>query len=136
MKLLKFILILIGLNVYCQEVPAKKWITDENFEEKANGKNAFGDDEEIVIIEFWAEFNKENAFNQWEKLTGCAYYRVNITNAPIAKKKYRIRMTPTLIIFKDGMKENIFKAGLDLLLPASFQDVQDAINEAKKAGAF
>ena len=45
-------------------------------------------------------------------------------------------MTPTIIVFKDGMKENIFKAGLDLLLPASLEDIQNAIDEAKKAGAF
>jgi len=45
-------------------------------------------------------------------------------------------MAPTLIVFKDGMKETVFKAGLDLLFPASFKEVQDAINEAKKAGAF
>tara|TARA_R100001377_G_scaffold62125_1_gene38015 strand:+ start:296 stop:706 length:411 start_codon:yes stop_codon:yes gene_type:complete len=136
MKIIKFILILITFNIYSQEVPSDQWITDNNFESKANGKNAFGDDEEVVVIEFWAEFNKDNAFSEWSKLNGCAYYRVNIADAPAAKKKYRIRMTPTIIVFKDGMKENIFKAGLDLLLPASLEDIQNAIDEAKKAGAF
>jgi len=136
MKLLKFILILITFNIYSQEVPSDQWINDDNFELKANGKNAFGDDEQIVVIEFWAEFNKDNAFSEWSKLNGCAYYRVDIADAPAAKKKYRIRMAPTLIVFKDGMKETVFKASLDLLFPASFKEVQDAINEAKKAGAF
>ena len=45
-------------------------------------------------------------------------------------------MAPTLIVFKDGMKETVFKAGLDLLFPASFSEVQQAVNDALKAGSF
>ena len=30
-------------------------------------------------------------------------------------------MVPTLIIFKEGIKEEMFKAGLDLVLPAEFK---------------
>jgi len=70
MKLLKFILILITFNIYSQEVPSDQWINDDNFELKANGKNAFGDDEQIVVIEFWAEFNKDNAFRSEERREG------------------------------------------------------------------
>jgi len=45
-------------------------------------------------------------------------------------------MAPTLIIFKDGVKENVFKAGLDLLLPADLEEIQEAINEVNKASQF
>ena len=136
MKLLKFILILITFNIYSQEVPSDQWVNDDNFELKANGKNAFGDDEQIVVIEFWAEFNKDNAFSEWSKLNGCAYYRVDIADAPAAKKKYRIRMAPTLIVFKDGMKETVFKAGLDLLLPTDLNEIKESIIEINKASKF
>ena len=30
-------------------------------------------------------------------------------------------MVPTLVIFKEGIKEIMFKAGLDLILPAEFK---------------
>ena len=45
-------------------------------------------------------------------------------------------MAPTIIIFKDGIKETVFKAGLDLTLPADLSDIQEAINEVNKASQF
>jgi len=119
------------------DVPEKYWIDDTNFEEKINIKEAFGDDNnKPVVVEFWAKFNEENCFAQWEELEDAVYYRVDIANAPQAKKKYKVRMAPTLIIFKDGFKEEVFKAGLDLTLPADLSDVQSAINEVNNASKF
>ena len=37
---------------------------------------------------------------------------------------------------KDGIKETVFKAGLDLTLPADLNDIQEAINEVNKASQF
>jgi hypothetical protein len=54
----------------------------------------------------------------------------------MAKKKYKVRMAPTLIIFKEGVKEEIFKAGLDLLLPTNLSEVQGAIDEINTASKF
>ena len=45
-------------------------------------------------------------------------------------------MVPTLIVFKEGIKEKMFKAGLDLMLPASLNEIQEAIDEINKASAF
>ena len=89
----------------------------------------------IVVVEFWAEFNKENCFNEWEQLE-VPYYRVDISKAPQAKKKYRVRMAPTIIIFNQGSKEKVFKAGLDLLLPTDLNEIQESIIEINKASKF
>ena len=35
-----------------------------------------------------------------EKLKNVTYYRVDIAKAPLAKKKYRVRMAPTLSCYK------------------------------------
>jgi len=119
------------------DVPDKYWIDDTNFEEKINIKEAFGDDNnKPVIVEFWAKFNEANCFAQWKELKDVVYYRVDIAYAPDAKKKYKVRMAPTLIIFKDGFKEEVFKAGLDLTLPADLADVQEAIDEVNNASKF
>ena len=64
------------------------------------------------------------------------YYRVNIADAPAAKKKYKVRMAPTLILFKGGIKEDVWKAGLDLELPADLKEIQEAINEVNEASKF
>jgi len=119
------------------DVPDEYWIDDTNFEDKINTNNAFGDDEiKPVVIEFWAKFNEANCFAEWEQLEDVVYYRVDIAKAPIAKKKYRVRMAPTVMIFKDGIKETVFKAGLDLTLPADLNDIQEAINEINNASKF
>ena len=90
----------------------------------------------IVVIEFWAKFNEANAFPDWDKLQDVQYVRVDIGKAAKAKKEFRIRMAPTLIIFKDGIAEESFKAGLDLECPVDLVELQEAIEEVKTAGAF
>ena len=134
----QLILLLIPFITFAQsDVPEKYWIDDTNFEEKINIKEAFGDDNnKPVVVEFWAKFNEANCFADWDKLENAVYYRVNIADAPAAKKKYKVRMAPTIIIYKDGFKEEVFKAGLDLTLPADLSDVQEAINEVNNASKF
>ena len=132
MKYLNIILLLLCFNSYSQE-----WITDNNFDSKINEKQAFGDDQTLpVVVEFWAEFNDSNKFNEWDKLENVVYYRADITKCPIAKKKYKVRMVPTIIIFKEGIKEEMFKAGLDLMLPADLNEIQEAVNEINTASKF
>jgi thiol-disulfide isomerase/thioredoxin len=132
------IILLIPFYAFTQaSVPDKYWIDDANFENKIAQVSSFGDNNfETIVIEFWAEFNKENCFAEWNKIKNAKYYRVDIAKAPKAKKKYRIRMAPTLIIFKNGEKQTIFKAGLDLLLPADLAEIQEAINEVNTASSF
>ena len=116
---------------------SQTWADDSSLEEILNSKSAFGDDEtSIVVVEFWAKFNAANAFPDWDKLQDVQYIRVDIGKAAKAKKEYRIRMAPTLIIFKDGIAEESFKAGLDLECPVDLVELQEAIEEVKTAGAF
>ena len=129
---LVLILLLSSLSMYSQE-----FIDDSNFEEKINQRHAFGDDEfNIVVIEFYVEFNKQNAFKDWDKLTGVKYFRVDISKAPKAKKEFRVRMAPTLIVFNQGLKEEVFKAGLDLLCPVTLEELNKSLEELKTANKF
>ena len=131
-KFIFIVLLYLPLLSFSQE-----YIDDSNFDDKINEQSAFGDDESsIVVIEFWAKFNEANAFADWNKIEGAKYYRVDLAKAPKAKKKYRIRMAPTLIIFKDGINEESFKAGLDLECPVTLEELQEAIEEVKTAGSF
>ena len=130
-KIITLLLLLAPIMSFSQE-----WVDDQSIDKVLNSKSAFGDDEsKIVVIEFWAKFNEANAFADWSKVKE-QYYRVDIGKAPSAKKKYRVRMAPTIIIFKDGVAEESFKAGLDLECPVSLEELQEAIEEVKTAGAF
>ena len=132
MKYLIIILLLLSFNTSAQE-----WITDNNFEKSINTNEAFGDDETMpIVVEFWAEFNKDNAFKDWKKLQGVQYYRCDISKSPESKKEFRIRMAPTIIIFVDGIKEETFKAGLDLLCPVELPELNEAIQQAQKSSQF
>lgn len=132
------ILILIPFLSFSQvEVPDKFWLDDVDFENKINEKQAFGDNNNLpVVVEFWAKFNEVNCFAEWDKLKNAIYYRVDIAKSPEAKKKYRVRMAPTIILFKDGIKETVWKAGLDLELPTNLKEIQESINEVNKANKF
>ena len=131
------IIILFPLLSFAQsQVPEKYWLDDSKFE-AAISNDAFGDDNDsTIVVEFWAKFNEENCFADWNKLQDADYYRVDISKAPKTKKEYRVRMAPTILIFKNGVVEESFKAGLDLLLPTNLAEIQESINEINKASNF
>ena len=119
-----FLLLIPFLSFSQQDVPDKYWIDDSNFEEKINEHHRFGDDDKLpIVVEFWAKFNEANCFAEWDQIENAVYYRVDISKAPISKKEYRVRMAPTIILFKGGVKEDIWKAGFDLVLPADLEAV-------------
>ena len=132
------ILLLFSVLAHAQsDVPEKYWIDDSNFEDTIGNDNAFGDDNsETIVVEFWAKFNEANCFNEWKEIKDASYYRVDISKAPQAKKKYRVRMVPTVLVFKSGSMEKIFKAGLDLTLPVGLAEIQETINEINLASNF
>lgn len=124
--------LLTPLLTYSQE-----FIESSEFENKVKPKSNFGEDEiKIVVIEFWAKFNAQNDFKDWDKIEGADYYRVDISQASDLKKEYKIRMAPTLIIFKDGIKQISYKAGLDLVCPTTLEELQEDIDELKTASKF
>ena len=88
----QLILLLIPFLTFSQvSVPDKYWVEDKGFEDAINVNSAFDDDNnEPVLIEFWAKFNEENCFADWDKVENVSYYRVDISKAPLAKKKYRL----------------------------------------------
>ena len=126
------LIILISFQSYGQE-----FIDDSKFETKINEKHSFGDDEQnIVVVEFWAKFNEANAFADWDKVKGVKYFRIDVATSPLMKKKYRIRMAPTIILFNKGIKEDTWKAGLGLECPVDLDELQEAVEEVKTADKF
>ena len=115
---------------------SQEFIEESDFEEVISGTSAFGENESVVVIEVWAEFNKDNAFHDWKKLEGVKYARINLAKAPGIKKKYRVRMVPTILVFKDGYKELEYKAGLDLACPVTLEELVEDIEELQKASQF
>ena len=130
------IIILLSLLMSTQ-LYSQQWINDLNFESEVQQKHPFGDDEvTITVVEFWVEFNKVNEFKEWKSLKGVTYLRCNVESAPKSKKKYRISMAPTLLIFVDGVLEKSIKSGLDLVLPKDLVEIQEEIDELREGNKF
>ena len=71
---MKNLLLIIGFLSLPFSVFSQEFINDKNFDEKIKG-NPFDDDNgKIVIVEFWADFNKNNAFKEWNQLKGNIKY--------------------------------------------------------------
>tara|TARA_R110001592_G_scaffold85153_1_gene251472 strand:+ start:337 stop:753 length:417 start_codon:yes stop_codon:yes gene_type:complete len=138
---MKYILTLLLLLVSFA-LGAQEWVSDIDFEEKVTSGSAFDDDEaDVIVIEFWADFNKENAFPDWKKiddLEGVKYYRCDIATSPNLKKELRIRMAPTLLVYIKGEAYIKFKAkaGLDLLCPVDYPKMLKAIEVVKREAQY
>ena len=129
-----FILVLLVIISFSSH--AQNWADDSKLEEVLNNSSAFGDDESpIIILEYWAKFNEANAFSDWDKVSGVQYFRVDIAKAPKYKKEHRIRMAPTIIIWRDGIEKS-YKAGLDLECPVNLAELMEGIEEVREASAF
>ena len=130
--------LLTTIPTFCQQ-----WISDNDFKEKVTGYGAFDDhsDHDVIVVEFWAEFNKDNAFKDWKKLDnldGVKYYRIDIAKSPKLKKELRIRMAPTILLYIRGDAYIKFtaKAGLDLQCPVDYNKMLKAIEVVKQESSY
>ena len=117
MKKLLFILLFICLSAY----GSVEFLNNGNF----NSKISKG----IVVVEYWAEWNKSNEFIGLEKLKDCTIYRACISKCSDAANKYKIKAVPTVIIYDNGEEIARFTPNIMLQLEANKSDVQSAINE-------
>jgi len=131
MKYLLLFILCLPLSLFSQD-----FISEADFDNVISGTSAFGENESIVVIEVWAEFNKDNAFHDWKLLKGVKYHRIDLAEAPGIKKKYRVRMVPTILVFKDGYKELSYKAGLDLECPVTLAELKEDIKELSEGSQF
>lgn len=129
--LLTLITLLVTTSLYGQS-----WVTDETITEAISSHSGFDDHDEVVIIEFYAEFNKQNAFKDREKLSGVTYYMCDIAKAPQSKKQYKVRMAPTILVFLDGSVVLQYKAGLDLECPVTLAELEKSIAEVQKESQY
>ncbi len=138
-KILVIIFLLVNIFASAQnQRHSLNWVSDKTFDEKVTGYSAYDDhdDHDVIVVEFYAEFNKDNAFKDWakiDKLDGVKYYRCNISNSPKLKKNLKIRMAPTILLYIRGDAYIKFtaKAGLDLKCPIDYDKLVKAIEVVK-----
>ena len=116
-----FIYILMMLFMFlCGTAMSQDFITTDNF------KNKIAKD--VVVIEFWAEWNKMNQFNELNKLKGCNTYRIDIMSSMDVQIDYNVTAIPTIIIFDNGVEKERFNPNVMFKLDADKKTVQHSVD--------
>ena len=93
---------------------------------QSNFKNKIAKD--IVVVEFWAEWNKANEFTELNKLKDSSVYRVNIMHCTKLQVDYNISAVPTVVVFDNGIEKERFNANIMFQLEADKKTIQTSID--------
>ena len=99
---------------------AQETITASNFDSKIA--------KDIVAVEFWAEWNQANQFNEITKLKEASKYRVDIMHCTSLQTEYNITAIPTVVIFDNGVEKCRFNPNIMFQLDADKKIVQNSID--------
>ena len=99
---------------------SQDYVTADNF------KNKIAKD--ITIVEFWAEWNQMNQFNELIKLKGCNVYRIDIMSYMDIQTDYNVTAIPTIIIFDNGVEKCRFKPNIMFQLEADKKIIQHSVD--------
>ena len=99
---------------------SQDYVTADNF------KNKIAKD--ITIVEFWAEWNQMNQFNELIKLKGCNVYRIDIMSYMDIQMNYNVTAIPTVIVFDNGVEKCRFNPNVMFQLDADKKTVQHSVD--------
>ena len=131
-KLIK-LLGVIGLTIiFCGNVVNTQEVTDKNFKSKvAKG---------FVLVKFTAAYQYANLNPDLLKGVngheGCVILEVNRDDVKKVVKKLRIRNYPSIALFHNGSKKEVWKADMDGEVDVSIIDIKKAIEDAMAGDVF
>jgi len=86
---------------------------------------------DITVVEFWADWNSANQFNELGKLKECNKYRVNIMHCTDLQADYNITAIPTVVIFDNGVEKERFGANIMFQLEVDKKTIQNSVDTIK-----
>ena len=131
-KLIK-LLGVIGLAIIlCGNVVNAQEVTDKNFKSKvAKG---------FVLVKFTADYQYANLDPEFldgvRGHEGCVIIEVNHGDVKKVVKKLRIRNYPSLSLFHNGSKKEVWKADMDGEVDVTIKDIKKAIEDAMAGDVF
>tara|TARA_X000001382_G_scaffold70378_1_gene49042 strand:- start:945 stop:1343 length:399 start_codon:yes stop_codon:yes gene_type:complete len=115
-----YIYVLMMLFVFGCSTAFSQTFINGDFDEKI-AKN-------IVAVEFWADWNQANQFEDLEKLKECEKYRLDIMANADTQAEYNITGIPTIIIFDNGVEKVRFNPNIMFQLDADKKTVQNSVD--------
>ena len=107
-------------------------INDDNFKKKiAKG---------FVLVKFTAPYQMANLdpklFDGIKGFEGCVILEVDRTSVKKVVKKLRIRNYPSLALFHNGKKKEVWKGDMDGVVDVKNKDIKKAIEDAMSGDVF
>ena len=104
----------------CGTAIGQTFATNETFEDNIA--------KDITVIEFWADWNKHNQFEELVKLKDCSVYRIDIMNCMDIQTEYNVSAIPTIIIFDNGIEKARFLPNIMFQLEADKKIIQNSVD--------
>ena len=84
---------------------------------------------QVVVTHFNAEWNELNKTEWVDELEECEITHVQ---CPEKIKKHKVKILPTIIVFKDGKEIYRFEADLSFKIAATKEELQEYVNKLIK----
>jgi len=115
-----------------QSKPKVEVINDDNFKKKiAKG---------FVLIKFTAPYQMatldNKLFDGVKGFEGCVIHEIDHSSVKKVVKKLRIRNFPSLALFHDGKKKEVWKADMDGVVDITNKHLKKAISDALAGDVF
>ena len=112
--LLAFFFFLIGM------AKGQEFVSSDNFDNKIA--------KDIVVVEFWGEWNSSNEFVEITKLKECEVYRVDIGLCSKIQNEYNVSAVPTVIVFENGEERERFNPNIMFQLEVDKKTIQHSVD--------
>jgi hypothetical protein len=121
---------LIGLILFLSTLTAQ--VTDKNFKDKIGSGFAV-----VVFTSEWQEKDLDSKILKGVRgHEDAQIYEVESSNLKKVCKKLRIRNYPSVALFHDGSKKEVWKADMDGEVDCTSDDIKDAIDEVLAEDVF
>jgi|TARA_Y100000034_G_scaffold55466_1_gene67979 hypothetical protein len=121
---------LIGLIFFLSTLTAQ--VTDKNFKDKAGSG--------FVVVKFTSEWQEqdldEKIFKGVKGYEDAIIIEAKDSDTKKLCKKLRIRNFPSIALFFDGSKKEVWKADMDGEVDISTKDIKSAIDDVKAGDVF
>ena len=101
-------------------------ITDDNFKKKVS--------KGFVVIKFTAKYQMKKLdmklLEGIKGFEGCVVYEIDHSSVKKAVKKLRIRNYPSIALFHNGKKKEVWKADMDGVVDVTNKNIKKAISDA------
>ena len=121
---------LIGLIFFLSILTAQ--VTDKNFKDEVGSG--------FVLVKFTAPYQYANLdpklLDDVKGHEGCVIIEVNHEDVKKVVKKLRIRNYPSIALFHNGSKKEVWKADMDGEVDVTVKDIKSAIEDAMAGDVF